>query len=443
MSTIIDTLKDGMQVYGTNILATEIAKNPAAINALTKDAKSIAEVDKAINGIYQFCTDCGYVLNIYRDVFISDDDMIPSTLLFKIVDSIDADSYGFSLIVAIFTNDFSGKSYRIKFRDMYDHIVETSSNSRGWKSNSRKHPMTFLATKFGATKHSGSEFVWTIDNFLKVVPDLTKYFKKSNTLGKYKATNEEIIRGAQKCARKLEIQKTKINSFVDEMEKFVESIDPNLHVFVKEIGHGDPLAAIFEVSIYNSRLALWGARYYWNSQKSGCGWLEEIFSEENVYSDSIPYCVNMKHIDEMKEKIKEWLDECNDTAAEAEYTKILEDEYKKPLGKIDNIYSANEEYTRDFTYNGEYSNLQRSSTISISFRLSYSTVDDNWQIRYNNVSLFPAPFRNFINNAPRVSKNPADLINYVKLVYNTSKKANDYANKVIALTKAAEEDLKA
>ena len=441
MSTIIDTLKEGMQVYGTDILASEIAKNAPC--ALTKDADSIAEADKAINGIYQFCTDCGYMLNIYRDVFIADDDTIPSTLLFKIVDSDDGKSYGFSLIVAIFKNDFAGRNYKIKFRDMYDHIVETSSNSRGWKSNSRKHPMTFLATKFGATKHSGSEFVWTVDNFLKVVPDLTKYFKKSNTLGKYKATNEEIIRGAQKSIRKLEIQKTKINSFVDEMENFVESIDPNLHVFVKETSCGDSKSAIFEVSIYNNRLALWGARYYWNSQKSGRSMLEEIFSEENVYSDSIPYCVNMKHIDEMKEKIKGWLDECNDTAAAKEYTKILEDEYKKPLGKIDNIYSANKEYISDFTYNGEYSNLQRSSTVSISFRLNYSTIDDNWQIRYNNVSLFPTPFRDFINNIVRVSKNPADLINYVKLVYNTSKKANDYANMVIDLTRKATADLKA
>ena len=78
MSAIIDTLKEGMQVYGTNILASEIAKNAPC--ALTKDADSIAEADKAINGIYQFCTDCGYMLNIYRDVFIADDDTIPSTL---------------------------------------------------------------------------------------------------------------------------------------------------------------------------------------------------------------------------------------------------------------------------------------------------------------------------------------------------------------------------
>ncbi len=442
MSVLIDTLKEGMQVYGTNILATEIAKNPAAVNALTKDADNIAEVDKAINGIYQFCTDCGYVLKIYRDVFVDIDDKLSSTLLFTIFDSDDANSYGFSLVVAIFKNDFAGRNYKIKFRDMYDHIVETSSNSRGWKSNSRKHPMTFLATKFGATKHSGSEFVWTVDNFLKVVPDLTKYFKKSNTLGKYKATNEEIIRGAQKSIRKLEIQKTKINSFVDEMENFVESIDPNLHVFVKETSREDSKSAIFEVSIYNNRLALWGAKYFWNSQKSGRGQLEEIFSEENVYSDSIPYCVNMKHIDAMKEKIEEWLTECNDKDTKAEYTKILKDEYKKPLGKIDDIFGTNEEYISKFTYNGEYSNLQRSGTINISFRLSYSTIDDNWQIRYNNVSLLPTPFVDFINTADRVSKNPADLINYVKLVYNTSKKANDYANKVIDLTRKAIADLK-
>ena len=441
MSTVIDTLKEGMQVYGTNVLATEIAKN--APRALAKDAISIAEADKAINGICQFCTDCGYVLSLYRDVFIADDDTIPSALLFKIADSDDADSYGFSLIVTIFKDNFAGGKYRIKFRDMYDHIVETSSNSRGWKSNSRKHPMSFLATKFGATKHPGSEFTWTIDNFLKAVPDLTKYFKKSNTLGKYKATNEEIIRGAQKSARKLEIQKTKINGFVDEMENFVESIDPNLHVFVKETGRGDPKSTTFEVSVYNNRLALWGARYYWNSQNSGRSMLEEIFSEENVYEDSIPYCVSMKRIDEMKTKIKDWLDECDDAAAKEEYTKILEDEYKKPLGKIDDIYSANEEYVRDFTSNGEYSNLLRPKTINISFRLYYSTVDDSWQIRYDNVSLFPAPFRNFINNADRVSKNPADLINYVKLVYDTSKKANDYANMVIELTRKAAADLKA
>ena len=145
----------------------------------------------------------------------------------------------------------------------------------------------------------------------------------------------------------------------------------------------------------------------------------------------------------MKSKIKGWLDECSDEAAKAEYTKILEDEYKKPLGKIDDIYSANEEYIRDFTYNGEYSDLLCAKTISISFRLYYSTVDDSWQIRYNNVSLFPAPFRDFINNADRVSKNPADLIKYVKLVYSTSKKANDYANMVIDLTRKAAADLRA
>ena len=51
-------------------------------------------------------------------------------------------------------------------------------------------------------------------------------------------------------------------------------------LFVKETGRGNPTSAIFEVSVYNNRLALWGARYYWNSQKSGRGWLEEIFSEE-------------------------------------------------------------------------------------------------------------------------------------------------------------------
>ena len=440
MSTIIDTLRDGTLLRGTDILATEIAKMPQGANVLQNDGQKIANADKAINAIYQFITDCGYIAKFDNHVYIDDDNTLNMSIRLIIYDSDNMDSYGFSIFVVVYENVYNGMM--VKFRDMYDHYVETSNNSRGYTSNTRKHPLAFLATKFGASKVCCSEFVWTLDKFIENVPALTKYFKKSNTLGKYKTPNEEIIRNCTKSQRKMEIQKTKINTFIDELEGFIDNIAPGLHVFAKEI-NSDPKTTSWNVSVFNSNLTLWGSRYYWDSQNNGRAMLEEIFSDQNVYSDAISYQVDSTNISEMKEKIASWIAECTDDAAKIEYTKILEDEAKKPLSTIDGIYSANVDYIVNHTYNGEYSNLRLHHCMQIVFTITYSTVDDSWQILYTGASSFPTPFRTFLDKANRVSKNPAELINYVELVYKTSLKANDYANKIIALTKAAEEELKA
>ena len=439
MSTVIDTLKDGTLLCGTDILATEIAKMPQGANVLQKDGQGIANADKAINAIYQFITDCGYIAKFDNHIYIDDDNTLNRAIRLRIYDSDNMDSYGFSLFIALYENAYSGMM--VKFRDMYDHFVETSNNSRGYTTNTRKHPLTFLTTKFGASKVCRSEYVWTLDKFIENVPALTKYFKRSNTLGKYKAPNEEIIRNCMKSQRKMEIQKTKINGFINELEGFIDNIAPGLHVFAKEI-NSDPKTTTWNVSVFNSNLALWSSNCYWNSPNNGRAMLEEIFSDQNVYSDSISYQLDSTNISEMKEKIASWITECTDEAAKIEYTKILEDEAKKPLSTIDGIYSANVDYITNYTYNGEYSSVRLHHCTPIVFTITYSTVDDSWQILYKGVYSFPKPFRMFLDKANRVSKNPAELINYVELVYKTSLKANDYANKVIALTKAAEEDLK-
>lgn len=438
MSIFFDNLKEGSVIYGTDNLATEFAKKPEAQPALQKDGVKIAEADKAINALFQFCTDCGYVLKLNNNITIYDDKLTFSIIL-RVYDSDDMDTYGFSLIASIYEAGFGG-GLRIKIRDMYDHIVETRSNSKGWTSNTRKHPISFLGTKFGASKACSNEYWWSVDNFVKNLPAMIKYFKKSNTLGKYKSKNEEIVHAAQKTARKMDIQKTKINAFVNELEGFVENIDPNLHVYVKELG-GDVKTTNFTVSIYNSMLEPWANRYYWYSNNNRAA-LEEIFSEEGCYSDMMSFYTNRESINAAKRKIEAWLEEINDPA-KAEYTKLLETEAKKPLGVIPGIFSTNKEYISKFTYNGEYSTILRSGQCTIAFSITYNASDDNWQICYRGLSGFPSIFRKFLDNADKVSKNPADLIKYVELVYKVSQKANDYANKVLALTKAAKEDLKA
>lgn len=425
-------------IYGTDNLATEFAKKPEAQVALQKDGAKIAEADKAINALFQFCTDCGYVLKLNNNITIYDDKLTFSIIL-RVYDSDDMDTYGFSLIASIYEAGFNG-GLKIKIRDMYDHIVEARSNSKGWSSNVRKHPISFLGTKFGASKACSNEYYWSVDNFIKNLPAMTKYFKKSNTLGKYKSINEEIVHTAQKTARKMDIQKTKINAFVNELEGFVENIDPNLHVYVKDLG-GDVKTSNFTVSIYNSRLEPWANRYYWHG-RADVHALKEIFSEEGCYSDMMSFYTNRENVDAAKRKIETWLEEFNDSD-KAEYIKLLETEAKKPLGVIPGIFSTNKEYISKFAYNGEYSSILRNGQCNIAFSITYNASNDNWQICYRGLSLFPSIFRKFLDNADTVSKNPADLIKFVELVYKTSQKANDYANKVLELTEAAEEDLKA
>jgi hypothetical protein len=441
MSIYIDTLKDGDQIYGTDNLATELAKNSQTAIALEKDAKRVADADKAINALFQFCTDCGYIMKLDRTLSVNDDGKLSFAILLKIFDSDNLETYGFTFMASIYEAGFNG-DLKIKIRDMYDHIVEAKSNSRGYTSSSRKHPLSFLGTKFKASKACANEYYWTIDNFVENVPALTKYFKKSNTLGKYRAKNEEIVNGAAKSKRKMEIQKTKINGFVDEFETFVESIDPSLHVFVKEESSSDVKSAIWYTSIFNSNLALWSARYYWTRVSSRQD-LEQIFSDKEVYAGTIPFYLNKKPLDDAREKILGWLADVEDCNLKAEYTKILEDEYKKPMPTIDGIYNLNEDYIVNHVYNGGYNSMTHNRSVALSFRIIYFADSDSWQINYDNLSLFPAPFKEFLEKANRTCKNPVDLIKYVELVYKVSQKANDYANKVIALTKAAEEDLKA
>lgn len=181
MSIFFDNLKEGSVIYGTDNLATEFAKKPEAQAALQKDGVKIAEADKAINALFQFCTDCGYVLKLNNNITIYDDKLTFSIIL-RVYDSDDMDTYGFSLDASIYEAWFSS-DLKIKIRDMYDHIVEARSNSKGWTSNTRKHPISFLGTKFGASKACSNEYYWSVDNFVKNLPALIKYFKKSNTLG--------------------------------------------------------------------------------------------------------------------------------------------------------------------------------------------------------------------------------------------------------------------
>ena len=441
MSIYIDTLKDGDQIYGTDNLATELAKNPQAAIALEKDAKRVADADKAINALFQFCTDCGYIMKLDNSITVSEDGKLGLSIRIKVFDSDNLETYGFSFIASIHETGFNS-DLKIKIWDMYDHIVETRSNSRGYTSSNRKHPLSFLGTKFKASKMRANEYYWSIDNFVENVPALTKYFKKSNTLGKYRAKNEEIVNGAMKSKRKMEIQKTKINSFVDEFETFVETIDPSLHVFVKEEGSSDAKTAIWYTSIFNSNLALWSARYYWTRVSSRQD-LEQIFSDKEVYAGTIPFYLDKKPLNDARNKILSWLEDVQDCNLKAEYSKILEDEYKKPMPTIDGIYNLNEDYVVNHVFNGSYNSMTHNRSVTLSFRIIYFAETDNWQINYDNLSLCPAPFKEFLEKANRTCKNPADLIKFVELVYKVSQKANDYANKVIALTKAAEEDLKA
>ena len=436
----VNTLKDGDQIYGTDNLATELAKNPQTAIALEKDAKRVADADKAINALFQFCTDCGYIMKLDRGISVCDDGTLNFSIVIKVLDSDNPETYGFSFIAAIYDSGYG--DMKIKIRNMFDHIVETKSNSRGYISNCRKHPLSFLGTKFNASKACANEYYWSVENFIANVTALTKYFKKSNTLGKYRPKNEEIVNGAAKSKRKLEIKKTKINSFVDEFETFVENIDPSLHVFVKEDSNGDPKSAVWYASIFNSNLALWGARYYW-TRANNRQQLEEIFSDQNVYSSAIPFFLDKKPLDDAREKILGWLADVEDTQLKAEYTKILEDEYKKAMPTIDGIYNLNEDYIVNYAYNGGYNSLTHNRSVQLLFRIIYFAESDSWQINYDNLSLFPTPFREFLKKANRAYKNPADLIKYVELVYKVSQKANVYANKVIELTKAADEDLKA
>jgi hypothetical protein len=189
-------------------------------------------------------------------------------------------------------------------------------------------------------------------------------------------------------------------------------------------------------------LALWSARYYWTRVSSRQD-LEQIFSDKEVYTGTIPFYLNKKPLDDAREKILGWLADVEDCNLKAEYTKILEDEYKKPMPTIDGIYNLNEDYIVNHVYNGGYNSMTHNHSVSLSFRIIYFADSDSWQINYDNLGLFPAPFKEFLEKANRTCKNPVDLIKYVELVYKVSQKANDYANKVLALTKAAEEDLKA
>lgn len=238
----------------------------------------------------------------------------------------------------------------------------------------------------------------------------------------------------------MDIQKTKINAFVNELEGFVENIDPNLHVYVKDLG-GDVKTSNFTVSIYNSRLEPWANRYYWHGHNDRAA-LKEIFSEEGCFGDMMSFYIDRVNVDNAKRKIETWLEEFNDSD-KAEYTKLLETEAKKPLGVIPGILSTNKEYISKFIYNGEYNPILRNGQCNIAFSITYNASNDNWQICYRGLSSWPSIFRKFLDNADKVSKNPADLIKYVELVYKTSQKANDYANKIIELTEAAEENLKA
>ena len=110
---------------------------------------------------------------------------------------------------------------------------------------------------------------------------------------------------------------------------------------------------------------------------------------------------------------------------------------------IDGIYNLNEDYIVNHAYNGGYNSLTHNRSVQLSFRIIYFAENDTWQINYDNLSLFPAPYKEYLEKVNKTCKNPADLIKYVESVYKVSQKANDYANKVLALTKAAEEDLKA
>lgn len=438
MSICIDVLKEGTVLCGTDILATEIAKNSQAAAAVQKDADRINKVDAAINAIYQFVTDCGYHAIFDRSVWVNDDMTLSRYVVLRMYDSDSMESYGFNLIFAIFENAYNG--INVTIRDMYDHILEVKNNSRGYSTTSRKHPLSFLA-KFGAKKVCASEYCWAVDDFIKAIPAMTKHFKKSNTLGKYRTPNEEIVRNCLKSQRKMDIQKTKINAFVNEFETFLESIAPGTHVFCKETA-SDPKTATWAVSVYNTKLPLWSDRYQWHDNLNRAQ-LQEIFSEEGIYSDSVCYQIDNTNIAEQKAKLQGWIDDCTDDAARAEYTKILNEEANRPLAYIDGIFNTNAKYINNFTYDGEYSALTRAHQVNILFNVSYSTESDSWNIIYRGLRSFPAPFKKFMDNADRISKNPADLIKYVELVYKTSLKANDYANKVIELTKAAEEDLKA
>ena len=438
MSICIDTLKEGAQVCGIDLLATEIAKNPQAAGALQKDVDRIKQADKAINAVYQFATDCGYFVKFDHDVYINDDQKLNFAILLKLYDSDNMDSYGFSLIISIYESSYN--DIKIKIRDMYDHILEVRNNTRGYSSNSRKHPLSFLA-KFGAKKIRSNEYFWSVEDFIKAVPAMTKYFKKSNTLGKYKTPNEELIRKCLKNQRKMDIQKTKINAFVDEFETFLDEIAPGTHVFCKET-QSDPKSATWTVSIYNSKLPMWSNRYCWGDVNRAT--LQEIFSEEGIYTDTVLYLIDNTAIGEMKTKLQNWIDECSDAAARAEYTKILNEEADRPLTYIDGIFNTNVKYISDFTYNGEYSysSLTRSHQINFMFNVTYFVESDTWQIVYRGLSTFPAPFRKYMDGVNEIAKNPTDLMKYVETLYKTSLKANDYANKIVELTEEVKKDLK-
>lgn len=273
----------------------------------------------------------------------------------------------------------------VRFEDRT--ISKDGQKNNGWCEDFRKHSKTFFK-HFGAEKCSNSEYYFKREVFIAAIPEMIKYFNKSNTLNRNREDNAEIINDIKQGLKKKEVKAIQFNTIAALAEEWVKGIDPNLHIAVEDISpKGSTEYSCWRLNIVNSRPMIWYANRAYNSNFHN---LITRPLDSHTLLERRYLLPNVKPGQQTFRRVRDWVLEIvqNDES----FTPAQRDEYIKEASR--QPASIGKLYTCDPRFND---NIKYETYADLSFTVILNYEKNFWNVRYSRHDKLPSRFQQLLN----------------------------------------------
>ena len=267
-------------------------------------------------------------------------------------------------------------------------ISKDSNKDKGWDEDFRKHSKTFFK-HFGAEKWSNSEYYFKREVFVAAIPQMIKYFNKSNTLNRNRENNAKIINEIKQGLRKKEVKAIQFNTIAALAEEWVKGIDPNLHIAVEDISpKGSTQYSCWRLNIINSRPTIWYTNRAYNNNFHN---LLTSPLDSHTILEKRYLLPNIKTGQQIYQRAREWV--LDNIQGNESFTKEQRDEYIKEANcepaSIGNLYTCDPRFNDNIKDETAYADV--SFTVVLNYEKNY------WNVKYSRREQLPFRFQQLLN----------------------------------------------
>lgn len=267
-------------------------------------------------------------------------------------------------------------------------ISKDSQKDKGWDEDFRKHSKTFFK-HFGAEKWSNSEYYFKREVFVAAIPQMIKYFNKSNMLNRNRENNAKIINEIKQGLRKKEVKAIQFNTIAALAEEWVKGIDPNLHIAVEDISpKGSTQYSCWRLNIINSRPSIWYTNRTYNDNFHN---LLTRPLDSHTLLEKRYLLPNLKTGQQVFRRIRGWVTE--NIQGNESFTPEQRDEYIKEASR--EPASIGDLYTCDPRFNANIKDEVAYADVSFTVVLNYEK--NYWNIKYSRREQLPFRFQQLLN----------------------------------------------